>query len=139
MYNIKTFYIYLRVIFCFVKLIFFLVNDNIDCCITDYVKWKKSHLNRTVDRYNQCICDHAEIRCPAHTGKDRYDQGCTCDRDCRASHCRTDGKNATVIRFAGVMSIPDAVAINVTANICITVVPFMLMVIPVGRTKLVIS
>ena len=48
-------------------------------------------------------------------------------------------RNATVIRFAGVMSIPDAVAINVTANICITVVPFMLMVIPVGRTKLVIS
>ena len=48
-------------------------------------------------------------------------------------------RNATVIRFAGVMSIPDAVAINVTANICITVVPFMLMVIPVGSTKLVIS
>ena len=44
-----------------------------------------------------------------------------------------------VIRFVGVMSFPDAVAINVTANLCITVVPFMLMVIPVGRTKLVIS
>ena len=38
MYNIKTFYIYLRVIFVYVKLILFLVNDNVDCCITDYIK-----------------------------------------------------------------------------------------------------
>ena len=136
MYNIKTFYIYLRVIFVYVKLILFLVNDNVDCCITDYVKRKKCHLNRTVDCYNKCICDHAKIRCPAHTGKDGYDQSCTCDRDSIAAQME---RNATVIRFAGVMSIPDAVAIKVTANICITVVPFMLMVIPVGSTKLVIS
>ena len=34
---------------------------------------------------------------------------------------------------------PAAVAIKVTANMCMTVVPFMLMVIPVGSTKLVIS
>ena len=39
----------------------------------------------------------------------------------------------------GVMSIPDAVAMNVTAMTCIAVVPFMWMVIPVGMTKLDIS
>ena len=115
MYNIKTFYIYLRVIFCFVKLIFFLVNDNVDCCITDYVKRKKCHLNRTVDCYNQCICDHTKVRCPAHTGKDCYDQSCSGDRDSRAAHCRTDGKKCDC----------DQVC---RCN-----------VIPVGRTKLVIS
>ena len=48
-------------------------------------------------------------------------------------------KNAIVTRFAGVTSIPALVAIKVAANICITVVPFMLIVIPVGNTKLVIS
>ena len=40
---------------------------------------------------------------------------------------------------AGVTSSPAAVPMNVTAIMCIAVVPFMLMVIPVGRTKLVIS
>ena len=48
-------------------------------------------------------------------------------------------RNAMTTRLAGVTLIPAEVAINVTANICITVVPFMLMVIPVGSTKLVIS
>ena len=48
-------------------------------------------------------------------------------------------KNAITIMLAGVTSIPAAVAMNVTANMCITVVPFILIVIPVGSTKLVIS
>src|SRR5699024_4196096 len=47
--------------------------------------------------------------------------------------------NATTTRFDGITTIPALGAINVTANVCIIVVQFMLMVIPVGSTKLVIS
>ena len=140
MYNIKTFYIYLCVIFCFVKLIFFLVNDNVDCCITDYVKRKKCHLNRTVDGYHQGVGDHAQVGRPAHTGEDGHDQGRAGDRDGRAAHGRADGKEGDCDQVCRChVNSRTLVAINVTANICITVVPFMLMVIPVGRTKLVIS
>ena len=48
-------------------------------------------------------------------------------------------KNAANTSVDGFISIPAAVAINVTAIICIAVVPFILIVIPVGRTKLLIS
>ena len=48
-------------------------------------------------------------------------------------------RKAMTIILAGVTSIPALVAINVTANICMTVVPFILIVMPVGSTKLVIS
>ncbi len=42
-------------------------------------------------------------------------------------------------RVAGVTLIPAAVAMKVTAIICIAVVPFILIVMPVGSTKLLIS
>lgn len=48
-------------------------------------------------------------------------------------------KKAAVARVAGVTSMPAAVAIKVIAIMCIAVVPFILMVMPVGRTKLLIS
>ena len=48
-------------------------------------------------------------------------------------------RNAVRQRVAGVMLMPAAVAMNVMAIICIAVVPFILIVIPVGRTKLLIS
>ena len=48
-------------------------------------------------------------------------------------------RKAAVARVAGVTLIPAAVAIKLTAIMCMAVVPFMLMVIPVGRTKLLIS
>ena len=48
-------------------------------------------------------------------------------------------RNAATTRVEGLISIPAAVAINVIATICIAVVPFILIVIPVGRTKLLIS
>ena len=48
-------------------------------------------------------------------------------------------RKAAMASVEGLISIPAAVAINVIAIICIAVVPFMLIVIPVGRTKLLIS
>ena len=48
-------------------------------------------------------------------------------------------RNAAVISWVGVILIPAAVAINVIATICMAVVPFILMVIPIGSTKLLIS
>ena len=48
-------------------------------------------------------------------------------------------KKAVSISVTGVISTPAAVAINVIAIICIAVVPFILTVIPVGKTKLVMS
>ena len=48
-------------------------------------------------------------------------------------------RNAATTRVEGVISMPAAVAMNVIAIICIAVVPFILIVIPVGRTKLLIS
>ena len=48
-------------------------------------------------------------------------------------------RNAAITSVDGLISIPAAVAINVTAIICIAVVPFILIVIPVGSTKLLIS
>ena len=44
-------------------------------------------------------------------------------------------RKAAMASVEGLISIPAAVAINVIAIICIAVVPFMLIVIPVGRTK----
>ena len=48
-------------------------------------------------------------------------------------------RNAVSAKVAGVILIPAAVPINVIAIMCIAVVPFILIVIPVGRTKLLIS
>ena len=47
--------------------------------------------------------------------------------------------SAMMIMSEKVMGMPAAVTMKVTANMCIMVVPFMLMVMPVGRTKLVTS
>ena len=48
-------------------------------------------------------------------------------------------RKAAIIRVAGVTSMPAAVPIKVMAHICIAVVPFILIVMPVGRTKEEIS
>ena len=48
-------------------------------------------------------------------------------------------RKAATIRVDGLISMPAADAINVTAIMCIAVVPFIFTVIPVGRTKLLIS